>query len=63
MGSGSIDKGFCRLYQVSVLLDAYSHLYKRPYPSVGRLVHWSVGPLVRNAFVKIDEKWPFMDSK
>ena len=28
------------------------HLYKRPCPSVGR----SVGRLVRNAFVKIDEK-------
>ncbi len=28
-------------------------------PSVG----WSVGPLVGYAFVKIDEKWPFMDSK
>ena len=24
-------------------LDASSHLYKRPFPSVGRLVGWSVG--------------------
>ena len=39
------------------------HLYKRPCPSVrplvGPLVGWSVG----NAFVKIDEKWAFTDSK
>ena len=32
-------------------LDASSHLYKRVCPSVGR----SVGPSVRNAFVKIAE--------
>ena len=31
------------------------HLYKRPCPSVGWLVGWSVGPSVRNAFVKIAE--------
>ena len=31
------------------------HLYKRPCPSVG--------PLVGNAFVKIDEKSTFTDSK
>ena len=28
-------------------------------PSTGPSVRWSVG----NAFVKIDEKWPFKDSK
>ena len=35
------------------------HLYKRPCP----LVVWSVGQSVRTAFVKINEKWTFMDSK
>ena len=35
------------------------NLYKRPCPSVG----WSVGPLVRNAFVKTDEKRTFTDSR
>ena len=39
----------------ALFLDASSHLYKRPCPSVGL----SVG----HAFVKIDEKRPFMDSK
>ena len=38
------------------LLDASLHLYKRPCPSVGPLVRWSVGPSVGNAFVHIDEK-------
>ena len=46
-----------------LFLDASSHLYKRPCPSV----RWSVGPSVRwlvgNAFVQIDEKWPITDSK
>ena len=46
-----------------LFLDASSHLYKRPCPSIGWLVRWSVSPSVRKAFVKIDEKWPFMDSK
>ena len=46
-------------YHSSFFLDASSHLYKRPCPSVG----WSLRPSVRHAFVKIDEKWPFMDSK
>ena len=32
------------------------HLYKRPCPSVRPSVGRSVGPLVRNAFVKIAEK-------
>ena len=36
-------------------LDAASHLYKRPCPSVG--------PSVCNGFVIIDEKWTFTDSK
>ena len=31
--------------------------------SVGRLVGWSVGPSVRNAFVKIAEKWTFTESE
>ena len=35
-------------------LDASSHFYKRPCPSVGPSC-WSVG----NAFIKYDEKWPF----
>ena len=40
-------------------LDASSHLYKRPCPSVRCSVRLSVG----NAFVQIDKKWPFTDSK
>ncbi len=36
-----------------VFSDASSHLYNRPYLSVG----WSV----RNAFVKFGEKWMFRD--
>ena len=36
-------------------------LYERV--SVRWSVGWLVGPSVRNAFVKFDEKWPFMDSK
>ena len=35
------------------------HLYKRPCPSVRRLVRRSV----HNAFVKIDDKWTFRDAK
>ena len=35
------------------------HLYKRPCPSVRPLVGQSIG----NAFVKIDKKWTFTDSK
>ena len=38
-------------------LDASTHLYERVGPSVRPLV----GRSVRNAFVKIDEKWPFYD--
>ena len=49
----------CVRKNVCIFLDASSHLYKRPCPSVGWLVGWSVG----NAFVQIDEKWPFTDSK
>ena len=49
--------------QILCFLDASSHLYKRPCPSVRWLVGWSVRPSVGYAFVKIDEKWPFMDSK
>ena len=44
---------------LSSLLDASSHLYKRPYPSVG----WLVGPSVRHAFVKFGEKWILAESK
>ena len=42
-----------------LFLDASSHLYKRVCPSV----RWSVGRSVGHAFVKIEVKWPFMDSK
>ena len=40
-----------------VLASLYEALSVRP------LVGWSVGWSVRHAFVKIDEKWPFTDSK
>ena len=40
-------------------LDASSHLYERAC----LLVCPSVGPLVRNALVKINEKWTFTDLK
>ena len=46
------------LTERSIFLDASSHLYKRPCPSVG----WLVRPLVSWS-VKIDDKWPFTDSK
>ena len=46
-----------------VFSDASLQLYKRPYPSVCPSVSPSVGPSVGKAFVKIDEKWPFMDFK
>ena len=36
-------------------LDASSHLYMRPFPSVV----WLVGPSIGKAFVQIDEKWTF----
>ena len=38
-------------------LDASSHLYKRPCPSVGPLVGKSIGRFIRNALVKLGEKW------
>ena len=53
----------------SLFLVATKRLYLSVCPSVGWLVRWLVGPLVgwsvgpsvRNAFAKIDEKWPLMD--
>ena len=42
-----------------IFLVACTRLYK----SLCRSVGWSVRPSVGNAFVKIDEKWPFKDSK
>ena len=42
---------FVSLFLSLSFLDASSHLYMRPCPSV----RWSVGRLVGNAFVQIDE--------
>ena len=41
------------------ILDASLYVYKRLFLSVSPLV----GPSVRNAFVKIDEKWTCTESK
>ena len=43
----------------AAFLAASSHLFTRPCPSVGP----SVCPLVGNAFVKIDDTWPFTDEE
>ena len=42
-------------------LDASSHLYKRPCPSVFPLIGPSVGWSVRNTFVNFDERSMFTD--
>ena len=46
-----------------LFLDASSHLHKRPCPSVGLSVGPLVRPFVGNAFVEVDKKWIFPDSK
>ena len=52
------------LAAITICLDAFSRLYTRECPSVGpSLLEASAGCSVRNAFVKIDEKWTFTDSK
>ena len=51
--------GFC-LVALKCSLPS-SKLYKRPCPSVGRLVRWSVGPLVGNAFVSVGGDKPAND--
>ena len=42
---------------LAFFIDASSHLYKSPCPSIRPLVR----PLVRSAFVKFGEKLPFKD--
>ena len=53
-------KLFCFVFIFRCVLAS---LWEAVRSSVGWLVRWSVGPLVGNAFVQIDEKWPFTDSK
>ena len=48
---------YTALFELPLMM--HPHLYKRACPLVG----WLVGPSVRNAFVKIDEKWTFTDFK